>query len=238
MSFGTLYGIGVGPGDPELIPLKAVRILERVAVVYTAASTKNSYSLAKKIVEPHLRRETVLVRLDFSMSLQSEERAKLWERNAARVLDTLKRNLDAAFVTLGDPMTYSTFGYLMKTIKRSEPSVPIVLIPGITSYQAAAASLGQVLVEGEESLTIASGALGSKRMEEILDHSDNIVILKVYRHYKAIIDKLAERGLLSKSTLISRCGLEGESVYRGLEDLPQISPDYLSLLLVKKRDGE
>jgi precorrin-2/cobalt-factor-2 C20-methyltransferase len=236
VQLGTLYGIGVGPGDPELVSLKAIRILQRVAVVFAAASTKNTYSLARSIVQSHLKKKTPVLRMDFPMSHNKTELSKMWDRNAFRALEPLKKGLSAAFITLGDPMTYSTFGYLMRAIKRIEPDVPITVIPGITSYQAAAASLGRVLVEGEESLSIVSGALGAQRVREVLDHSDNIAILKVYRNYREILDVLTERGLIPKSILISRCGLEGEMVYQSLEDVPDTVPSYLSLFLIRKSD--
>jgi precorrin-2/cobalt-factor-2 C20-methyltransferase len=236
--FGTLYGIGVGPGDPELIPLKAVRILQRVGVVFAAASKKNDYSLSGSVVRPHLKEETIVVRLDFPMSYDKQAVSKIWFRNAERVLETLRKGVDAAFITLGDPMTYSTFGYLMRTVKSIEPAAPIVVIPGITSFQAAAASVGHVLVEGEESLSIVSGALGARRLMEVLDHSDNVAILKVYRNYREIFDALVEKELISKSTLISRCGLAGEEIVQRLENHPDVAPHYLSLLLIRKRDSE
>ncbi len=232
---GTLYGIGVGPGDPDLITLKAVKALRSVDVVYTAASTKNRYSIAVEIVTPHLEDGIPIHRLDFPMTRDPGILNEAWSRNADIVRNTLGRGEDAALITLGDPMTYSTFGYLMRTLKETSPELPIRVIPGITSYQAGAATAGRVLAEGEESLTVVSGAMGPRRLREVIDHTDNVVMLKVYRNYREIMDALNELDLTRHAILVSRCGFDGEQIVSNLQDLPDETPPYLSLLLIKKR---
>jgi len=234
---GTLYGIGVGPGDPELITLKAVKILRRVDVVFAAASTGNSHSLAVKIASPHLKEGVPVVRLGFPMTRDKNTLTTAWQENARKVIDTLKEGKDAAMITLGDPMTYSTFGYVMRIIREKAPEIPIKIIPGITSYHAGAATAGRVLAEAEESFTVISGALGAKKLKEIIAHTDNVVILKVYKNYREIIDTLNHLDLAAGSVLISRCGLDGEEVIRDLKEGLDIAPSYLSLLLIRKTGG-
>jgi precorrin-2/cobalt-factor-2 C20-methyltransferase len=235
MKKGTLYGIGVGPGDPDLITVKAIRVLNNVAVIFSAASTKNTYSLAADIVSSHLKKETPIVCLDFPMTRDKKRLRKSWEENAEKVIASIKKGLDVAFITLGDPMTYSTFGYLMSTIKEMGPGIPVKIIPGITSYQAASASVGQVLVEGKEFLTIVSGTMGAQKLKELTAHSDNIVMLKVYHNYKEIIRTLDELNLTSKAILVSRSGLDGEEIVHDLKKNVKKIPPYLSLLLIRKK---
>ncbi|MFO7785840.1 MAG: precorrin-2 C(20)-methyltransferase [Thermodesulfobacteriota bacterium] len=235
MQKGTLYGIGVGPGDPELMTLKAVKALQSVDVVYTAASTKNSYSIAVEIVTPHLKKGIPILRLDFPMTRDQELLSDAWRRNAGIVRDTLFKGRDAALITLGDPMTYSTFGYLMRTLEKESPELSVQVIPGITSYQAGAAAARRVLAEGEDSLTVISGAMGPQRLREVIDHTDNVVMLKVYRNYREIIEALRNLDLARYSVMVSRCGFDGEQIITDLEDLPDEVPPYLSLLLIKKR---
>ena len=234
MNSGTLYGIGVGPGDPELITLKAVRALQGVDVVFTAASTGNRYSIAVEIVSPHLKDGIPIVRLDFPMTRDPESLNRAWRANAETVRETLCEGKNAALITLGDPMTYSTFGYLMRTLKEESPEAAIRIIPGITSYQAGAAAAGRVLAEGEESFTVVSGAMGPQKLREAVEHTDNVVVLKVYRNYRDILGALSDLGLTRHSILVSRCGFDGEQVITSLEDLPDEVPPYLSLLLIKK----
>ncbi|MEW6668732.1 MAG: precorrin-2 C(20)-methyltransferase [Thermodesulfobacteriota bacterium] len=234
-TIGTLYGIGVGPGDPELITVKAVRILKQVARVFAAASTTNSYSLAEKTVVPYLRAGTPMVRLNFPMTRDRAVLGEAWQRNARLMLQAVNAGEDVALITLGDPMTYSTFGYIMSTISKMKPDLPIHIVPGVTSFQAASAAAGWVLAEGEESLTVVSGALGAERLKEVIEHTDNVVILKVYRHYEEIMQALKELNLAERSVMVSRCGLEDERIlWNPASGLGEIPP-YLSLLLVKKK---
>ena len=230
---GTLYGIGVGPGDPDLITVKAVKILKQVSHIFAAASSKNSYSIALNIVRCHLNGAGI-ENLAFPMTKDPEALAQAWERNARRVLEVLEEGRDAAFVTLGDPLTYSTFGYLLKTLKRHRPDVPVITIPGVTSYSAAAALSQMPLSEGEESFYVVSGALGATRLKEALARTENVVILKTYRHFPEIYQTLEELGLLDCATFISRVGLEGETVVRNLRELQGQQVPYLSMIIVKQ----
>jgi precorrin-2/cobalt-factor-2 C20-methyltransferase len=231
---GTLYGIGVGPGDPELITLKALKVLQSVPHIFASCSTKNTYSLALSIVRCHLNGAGI-EHLPFPLSKDDRVLAEAWERNARRVLEVLATGSDAAFVTLGDPLTYSTFGYLLKTLKRLNPEVGIVTIPGITSYSAAAALTHIPLTEGEESFYLVSGALGAAQLKEVIDKSDNIVILKTYRYFNEIYQVLEDMDLLDRTTCISRCGLEGETIVENLRDLKGRELPYLSMVIIKKK---
>jgi len=192
-----------------------VRVLNNVAVIFSATSTKNAYSLAADIVSSHLKKETPIVLLGFPMTYNKDKLSIAWEENARKVIDSVTKGLDVACITLGDPMTYSTFGYLMRTEK--DPDIRIKIIPGITSYQAASASVGQVLVEGD-------------------DHSDNIIMVKVYHHYKEIIRTLDELNLTSKAILVSHSGLDGEEIVHDLKKNIDKIPPYLSILLIRKKD--
>jgi precorrin-2/cobalt-factor-2 C20-methyltransferase len=231
---GTLYGIGVGPGDPDLITLKAVRLLQSVPHIFASCSTKNSYSLALNIVRPHLNGAGI-EHLPFPMTKEPQVLQEAWENNAARVLEVLNSGADAAFITLGDPLTYSTFGYLLKTLKRLNPGVRVVTVPGITSYNAAAARTHIPLTEGEESFVVVSGALGAARLREVADKSDNIVMLKTYRNFDVIYETLEELDLLDRAVCISRCGLDGETVVDNLRDLKGQPMPYLSMIIIKKK---
>jgi precorrin-2/cobalt-factor-2 C20-methyltransferase len=231
---GILYGIGVGPGDPELITLKALKVLHRVPHIFAACSTKNSYSLALSIVRCHLNGAGI-EHLPFPMSKAPQVLQEAWEANARRVMEVLDTGSDAAFVTLGDPLTYSTFGYLLKTLKRLRPDVSIITIPGITSYSAAAALTHIPLAEGEESFYLVSGALGAAKLKEVIEKSDNIVMLKTYRHFDEIYQALEEMDLLDCTTCISRCGLDGETIVEDLRVLNGRDMPYLSMIIIKKK---
>jgi precorrin-2/cobalt-factor-2 C20-methyltransferase len=231
--FGTLYGIGVGPGDPDLLTLKAVKILQGVDVVFAAASTKNEASLALSIAQPHLREGAEIVRLDFPMTRDQDVLDAAWKKNADVVAGLLGQGKSAAFLTLGDPLTYSTFGYLLRTLNGLLAEIPVKVVPGITSYQAAAAHTGRVLVESGESLAVVSGVAPEAELEAVLGAAQCAVILKAYKNMPAIRRVLDRLGLTSSSVFVTRLGHEGEQVIQSLDEVPE-KPSYFSLILVRK----
>ena len=230
---GMLYGIGVGPGDPELLTVKAARVLSSVRTVFAAASTKNDSSLSLSIARPHLGPGAAIQVLGFPMTRDQTQMRRAWEANARMVLAALELG-DAAFLTLGDPMLYSTFGYLLRTLRDMAPEFRAEVIPGITSFQAAAARTQTVLAESGENLLVVSGVQSREDLRRHLECADNAAVLKAYRNFGEIREVLEELDLADTSTFVSRLGLEGETVSHGLAQAPE-SPHYLSLLLVKRR---
>ena len=146
---GKLFGVGVGPGDPELLTMKAVRVIKTADVIFTAASSKNAYSLAVEIAAPYISTDVPVNILSFPMTKDIRIVEAAWIENAQIIADTLKQGLNAVFLTLGDPTTYSTFGYILKKMNCVMPEADIETIPGITSFHAASARLNRILVEGE-----------------------------------------------------------------------------------------
>jgi precorrin-2/cobalt-factor-2 C20-methyltransferase len=232
---GTLYGIGVGPGDPELLPLKAVRILGQVDRVFTASSSKNPYSLAVNIAREHIPETTPVEMLPFPMTREMKETNRAWKAHAEKIAEHLEAGRDAAFLTLGDPMTYSTYGYILKNIQAHGPHIRVETIPGITSYQAAAARLNIPLVEGEEILMISSGVTGGDRLRSFAGKAENIVLLKAYRNAEDIAAAIEDAGLLDTSVAISKCGLSDEEIITDIRELRTRAPNYWTLILAKQK---
>ena len=236
---GILYGIGVGPGDPELLTLKAVRVLKQVAHVFAAASSKNDYSLACEIVREHLPATVPVDHLAFPMTFNSERLENAWQANCEKVVDVLREGKNAAFLTLGDPMTFSTFIYLRRKIIQRLPEVTVTTIPGITSFQTAAARANVPLAEGEEAFMVISGAKGGARLKDAIAVVDNVVLMKAYKQFPQILEQVAEAGLQDCCCFVSRCGLDGEIVERDFKKLSALErPNYLSLMIIKKRGME
>ncbi|WP_035235609.1 precorrin-2 C(20)-methyltransferase [Desulfobacter vibrioformis] len=234
MTQGILYGIGVGPGDPDFITLKAVNILSQVDMVFAASSKKNSHSLAAKIAKPHLKASVPIQMLPFPMTRDKSVMEAAWQDNARTVIKVLEQGKNAAFITLGDCMTYSTYGYVLKHIQKLAPHIKIRSIPGITSYQAAAARINTPLVEGEESMLLVSGVTGGDKFRQISDHADNVVFLKAYKNAADIAKALDEAGMADKSVGIVKCGLEGEQIIRNMNVFQEKKPDYWTLIISKK----
>jgi precorrin-2/cobalt-factor-2 C20-methyltransferase len=157
-----------------------------------------------------------------------------WAANAAIVADFLKQGHDAAFLTLGDSLTFSTFGYLLRQIKAHYPDVRVETIPGITSYQASAAALNMPLVEGEESLLVLSGAQGGDRLREQHHKPDNVVFMKAYRNVPSICEALDEAGMLNHAAGVVSCSQPGEELIRDVTALLNREPNYWTLIIAKK----
>ena len=219
---GILYGVGVGPGAPDLLTLRAVRVLGEVDVILAAASPRNDFSAALDTARPHLRADVRVLRLEFPMT---RDRSVL--REAWRV---------AAQTTIGDPLVYSTFGYLMRTLGECAPHLAVEVIPGITSFQAAAARTRTVLCENGETLRIIPGINSRESLEESLQQSDTAVILKAYRNLPAIAEALGATNRLESCVLASHVEQPAEKVCQGLGGACAAgeTPPYMSLILSRK----
>jgi precorrin-2/cobalt-factor-2 C20-methyltransferase len=234
---GTLYGIGVGPGDPDLMTLKACKVLGRADVVFAAASTRNHHSLALDIARPHIPAGTPVEMLRFPMTRDRRETVRAWEANARRIVSELSAGRQVAFLTLGDSLTYSTFGYLMAYVKRAAPDAEVHTVPGITSYQAAASRLNTTLVEGEGALMVVSGAMGGDRLRSLAEKPDTVVFLKAYRNLEDICAALEESGEYPYCVAVKNCCQPNEEIVADLGELCRQTPDYWTLVIAKKSAG-
>ncbi|BBO92013.1 precorrin-2 C(20)-methyltransferase [Desulfosarcina ovata] len=234
LQYGTLYGIGVGPGDPDLIPLKSVNILKRVRVIFAASSSKNIHSQAVNIARPHIPETSEIRLLSFPMTKNRVEKEACWEDHARTIIAEMQKGNDVAFLTLGDSMTYATYGYVLKYVLVLAPEAPVVTIPGITAYQAAAARVNRPLVEGEESLLVLSGVEGGHRLRQLSEAVDNVVFMKAYRNAGDITDALKEKAMLENSVAVANCGLENEEVIEDIRTLKARKPGYWTLVIAKK----
>jgi precorrin-2/cobalt-factor-2 C20-methyltransferase len=233
-NYGTLYGIGVGPGDPDLMPLKSIKILQRVGVIFAASSTKNSHSQAVRIAAPHIPPTGDVRLLPFPMTKDRAEKEACWQTHARTIIGELETGRDVAFLTLGDSLTYATYGYVLKYVLALAPEVPVVTVPGITAYQAAAARVNRPLVEGEESLLVLSGVEGGNRLRQLSGSVDNVVFMKAYRNAGDITDALDEQHMLEQSVAVANCGLVDEEVIEDVKTLKQRRPGYWTLILARR----
>lgn len=230
---GRLHGVGVGPGDPELMTLRAVDILGRADMLFAAASRDSDQSTALNIARPYLKPGAKVRRLHFPITADRTVIDRAWDRHARRLAVFLRAGRDCAFLTLGDPLLYSTFGYLLRAVRAVLPEAEVEVTPGVTSFQAAAAKTQTILAEGDQTLAVAPCFAGPEPYRRVADAADSAVILKAYRSFPAIREELRARGLLEKAVLVSRLGQEGEKVERDVAAAGD-RPPYFSLLLVKK----
>jgi len=209
---GKFIGIGVGPGDPELITIKAAKALKSVDVLCVPKSHAKKPSMALGMVKPILQERSALpeiIELVFPMTRDELNVKKLWLENSRIIAAKAKEGKDIAFITLGDPMLYSTFLYLYETVKEDFPEVQLEIIPGVTSVTAAAATAKLPLAEREEIVAIIPSDLDAKIIEETAKHAENLVFMKCAYRVKEVIPSLLKSGFTEESTvaLVKRCSL-------------------------------
>jgi precorrin-2/cobalt-factor-2 C20-methyltransferase len=146
----------------------------------------------------------------------------------------LESGREAAFLTLGDSLTYSTFGYLMRHVQAAAPHIEVQPVPGITSYQAAASRLKTPLVEGEGSLMIVSGATGGDRLRSLSQKPETVVFLKAYRNLKDICAVIEESGQYPHCAAVKNCSQPNEEVLVDIEELCRQKPDYWTLIIARQ----
>ena len=195
-------------------------------MVFAAASTKNPHSLALSIAQPHIPEATPVELLHFPMTRDQSATRRAWEENARRIVSVLETGRDAGFLTLGDSLTYSTFGYLMKHVQAAAPHIDVLTVPGITSYQAAASRLKTPLVEGEGSLMIVSGATGGDHLRSLSQKPETVVFLKAYRNLEDICAAIEESGQYPHCAAVKNCGQPNEEVVVDIEALCRQKPNH------------
>lgn len=232
---GRFYGLGVGPGDPELMTVKAVRILEECQTVFVPRSATGEGSRAREIAERYIDPSVEVVELVFPMTRDPQILEKGWLNSARRVAATLREGKDTAFLTLGDPMLYSTYIYLLRGLRKALPQLEVETVPGVTSVTAAASLADFPIGEGDEKVVIVPSSGDIEGLEDLLDRFDTLVLMKVARNLQRIITLLEEKGILDKAILVSRAGFPNQRVVRELGDLKGCDEEvgYLSIVLIK-----
>ena len=224
---GMLYGVGVGPGDPELITRKAERVICQSAVLAVPDAGRGEKTALNIVGE--LAEGKQLLSCAAPMVRDHEALDAAYERNADLVCAALDEGKDVAFITLGDPTVYSTYLYLHKKVVARGYDAEI--IPGVPSFCAVAARLGTALCEKSERLLIVPAS--HKDVTDCLDLDANLVFMKAGKEIGALKETLDHHGLLDKASLVANCGMEGELVCPRFADLEEGS-GYFSVVLVKK----
>ena len=233
-AIGCLYGVGVGPGDPELLTLKALRVLQQSPVICTPQSETSGDSYALEIVRDFLdpdKQETM--RFAFPTD-DAEGAAGVWQRAAEDIAGILLQGRDVAFITEGDPMLYSTFAYILQDIASAHPEIPVEIVPGVSSVMAAAASAAIPLVTHGQRLAILPAVYGIDDLREAIANYDTIVLMKVNRTLLSALANLETLGLAGKGIYVRRASTPGERVVNDLRQLTDEDLDYFSLLIIRK----
>ena len=231
--YGKLFGIGVGPGDPGLLTLRAVEVLKQVDVVCVPRSRAKNESIAMKAAGAYIAETAEIMEVSTPMVRDAAALEAEWQTGAEQIAERLKAGKNVAFITIGDTMLFSTYTYILKKVQEIIPSLVVKSVPGITSFSAAAAYLNSALAEGSEKLAIIPAIDNPENLREIFSQFSNAVLMKVAGKYDQIVDVLAELGLKEKAVFMSRVGYPEQMVTFDLDSLRGAKLDYMSLILVK-----
>jgi len=232
---GTLYGVSLGPGDPGLITRRAWALLQRDDIHWTyPVRGKDQRSFALSIAQAAgLTPPPGCESLVFPMTHDRTRLSAAWSTAARRILEILHRGRDVAFLVEGDASTYSSFGYLARTLTELDPGIPVETVAGVTSFNASAARVRIPLADVDDRMAILPAGYGIETVDRLLDEFDTLVLLKVKPLLDDLIDLLTRRRLLEHAVFCEKTGTPEERIVRDPGSLRGTPVNYLSLLLVK-----
>ena len=225
---GTLYGVGTGPGDPELMTLKAWRLIAGATTIsYLCANGAESTAL--EIARPFLPDEYIAIAIDMPMRVEREPAKAAYDHGCARIAAVLAQGKDVVFLCEGDPFFYGSFMYVFQ---RLAPKYKVVVVPGVTSISAAAAELGQHLVERDEVLKVLPATMSSENLQLELANAGAAAIIKVGRHFGKVKATLKTLGL--DGTAITHA-TKPDQIIRPLSEIEGDTLPYFTTIIVKRK---
>ncbi|MCL2172684.1 MAG: precorrin-2 C(20)-methyltransferase [Nitrososphaerota archaeon] len=240
---GKFIGIGVGPGDPELITIKAVKALQTADIICIPKANIDKPSLAVTMIQSILEERRVkpeMWELIFPMTKDDISNQELWDKNANLIAQKVSMDKTVVFITLGDPMFYSTFIYLYQSLQENHPNVILEITPGVSAFNACATSARIPLAEKEELITVIPSELDEKLVEQAAKCSENLVFIKCAYRLKELAPVLKRAGFKDNSiiAIVRRCSMPNETVTVGkLCDVLNwnVNEDYFTIAIVKKK---
>lgn len=232
---GQLYGVGIGPGDPELVTLKAKRVLDEVSIIFTPRSDAENRSYARSIISKlpgYLEQKTV----DLIFPMQKGAIKAHWEKATEAIWQHIAQGENCAFVTEGDPLLYGTFSYILALFQQHHPEVVIEVIPGISSVNAASARALLPLASGSERVAILPAIYEDieDALKNALEELDTVVLLKVHTVFDRVLNLLEEMKITDQCVYINHCSSDDEEIIRDIRELRGQDIDYLSLLIIRR----
>jgi precorrin-2/cobalt-factor-2 C20-methyltransferase len=234
MKKGNFYGIGLGPGDPELLTLKAVRVIQKADCIFVPKSDAKEESIALEIVSGYVKDKRIIEQI-YPMTKDKSVLNAAWHKAAEEICTEIKIGHDAVYLTIGDPLTFSTYIYLLNHLSTMLPNDIIHTIPGITSYNAAACMANFPLLSGDEKLAVIPVPHDVNELRPLLETFDTVVMMKVAKKLNEVIQLLEEMKLTEHGLFASYIGQKNAYVTCDLISLKNSGRGYLSVLMVKRR---
>ena len=236
-----LIGIGVGPGDVELLTVKAAKAIQNADIIMCPASNEDRPSIALSVVSPIIDKSLnqKIVKLIFPMTKNKDVLKNTWKKNAKIMAETVLTGKNVVYLTVGDPYLYSTWIYMHKDLKEKYPDMDISVIPGIVSIFTFASKVGVSIAEGAEKVAIIPSCYDLSSVKEIAKHSESMIFLKDGRYFDKVIEVLKESGFPDNSIFAigQDLGTENEIVRKmtlGEVNDSSLTTKYFSILVVKR----
>ena len=232
---GRLYGIGLGPGDPELLTLKALRLLQNAPhVAYFAKAGRRGH--ARTIADPHIRTGTheiamfypVTTEIHFAQADYNRQLANFYEESATRLAALLSAGEDVALICEGDPLFYGSFMHLYIRLRAQ---FPVTIVPAVTGMSGCWSAAGEPMTWGDDILTVLPGTLSAEALKTRLHTTDAAVIMKIGQNFTKIKAAIAECGLLERAIYVERGAMKDEKVVPLAQKTDEIAP-YFSIILI------
>jgi precorrin-2/cobalt-factor-2 C20-methyltransferase len=228
---GTLYGIGLGPGDPELITVKGLRLLRAADVVFLPVRRAGAPSYAGSIAADYLDpARQAIVPLVYPAGRGANATVR-WNANADEIAACLQGGGMGVFLTEGDPLLYSTFVHALMPLRERHPGLAVRVVPGVWSGSAAAAQLAEPLADGDERLAVLPATYALRDLPDVLRRFDTVVLLKPGDDVRALRAALAEAA--ATAVWVERIGRPEERIVRDLDAWPDERRDYFSLIIAR-----
>ena len=237
-----LFCVGCGPGDPELLTIRALNLIKEADVIFVPTSKSDKPSIALSIVAKYIKETTKIINLVFPMVKDKDSLKDYWKKNTLEISQMVRTGKKTLYLTVGDPSLYSTWIYIHRELKKNYKDIEIEIIPGITSIFAFAAESKISLVEGNEHLSIVPACYDLNKVKNTVKASDTIVFLKDGRYFDNVIEMLSDSGFGEETQIaIAQDVSTNENILeiKHLKDLKgkkQPTQKYFSIMVVKRND--
>lgn len=237
MKYGVLYGVGVGPGAPDLMTLRAVEILKCAQVIAMPRSSDFGASMAWKIIKPVIGEIEGQERLflTFPMNKDPERVVPFWEKAFQAIGQRLEQGLSVAFATEGDPSLFSSFVYLQREAPKRWPGIQVVVVPGVSSIAAVPSVTGIPLADGQERIAIIPANYGVDDLPAILEQFDTTILMKIGSQMPNVAAAIEQAGLAAKAVYVSRATMPDERIVRNVTISGGESGDCFAMVIVAKK---
>jgi precorrin-2/cobalt-factor-2 C20-methyltransferase len=242
MAYPKLYCIGCGPGDPDLLTLKAINIIKNADIIYTPTAREGKPSVALSIVEGFLNKDTEIQQLVFPMIKDFNKLKENWKYNTKEITDSIRNGKRAIYLTVGDPSLYSTWIYIYREITNAHKDIEVEVIPGITSIFSFSAEIKTPIGEGEEIIGIIPACYNLDRLKTAAQCCDTLIFLKDGRYFNSVLEILMESGFPGESDIFiaqdvstNSEALQKKKLSELLRNPNENNDKYFSIMIAKKK---